>query len=76
MKGDLDCKSVLFVTVEMIISLAYYNYVEETIVEDGHILTSRGPGTAAAFGLKLAELLTDSATAKSVASGMLLPFNA
>ncbi|KAL5108763.1 Protein dj-1beta [Taenia crassiceps] len=59
MKGDLD---------------AYYNYAEDTIVEDGHLLTSRGPGTATAFGLRLAELLTDHATAKSVASGMLLPF--
>ncbi|KAL5968848.1 Protein dj-1beta [Taenia solium] len=61
MKDDLD---------------AYYKYVDETIVEDGHLLTSRGPGTATAFGLRLAELLTDHATAKSVASGMLLPFKA
>ncbi|VDL62731.1 unnamed protein product [Hymenolepis diminuta] len=51
-----------------------YKYHEKTIVEDGHVLTSRGPGTAAAFGLRLAELLTDTETAKSVASGMLLPF--
>nr|CDS32327.1 protein DJ 1 [Hymenolepis microstoma] len=52
-----------------------YKYHEKTIVEDGNILTSRGPGTAAEFGLRLAELLTDTETAKSVACGMLLPFH-
>ncbi|KAM7535947.1 hypothetical protein Aperf_G00000089013 [Anoplocephala perfoliata] len=52
----------------------YYKYHEETIVQDGHLLTSRGPGTATTFGLRLAEILTDHETAKSVASDMLLPF--
>lgn len=76
MKNDLDGKSSFLSSRAIISTSAYYNYFDETIVEDGHLLTSRGPGTATAFGLRLAELLTDHATAKSVASGMLLPFKA
>ncbi|VDD76269.1 unnamed protein product [Mesocestoides corti] len=55
---------------------SFYKYTEEDIVVDGHILTSRGPGTASMFGLKLAEMLTDRATAKAVADSMLIPYSA
>ncbi|MGI5174370.1 DJ-1/PfpI family protein [Treponema sp. OMZ 840] len=44
--------------------------VRETVL-DGKVLTSRGPGTAAALGFELAALLTDSKTASDVKRGML-----
>lgn len=73
-KGDLESKTLLPYAAQISPTLDYYKYCEKDIVEDGHLLTSRGPGTAAAFGLKLAEILTNHETVKSVASGMLLPF--
>lgn len=33
------------------------HYQEQRVVQDGHIITSRGPGTAMEFSLKLVELL-------------------
>ena len=33
------------------------NYQEQRVVQDGHIITSRGPGTALEFALKLVEVL-------------------
>ncbi|WP_028950834.1 DJ-1 family glyoxalase III [Sulfurihydrogenibium subterraneum] len=33
------------------------NYLEESVVEDSNVLTSRGPGTAACFALKIVEKL-------------------
>jgi len=33
------------------------NYLEERVVTDGHLVTSRGPGTAVEFGLTLVEKL-------------------
>ncbi|XP_053967682.1 protein dj-1beta [Anastrepha ludens] len=50
-----------------------YKYVDnEKVVQDGNLITSRGPGTAFDFGLKLAEVLTSADKAKEVAKGMLL----
>lgn len=43
-----------------------------SIALDGNILTSRGPGTAIDFSLRLAELLTDTRTAHAVAHKMLV----
>lgn len=34
-----------------------HTYVNETVVIDGHVVTSRGPGTAMEFALTLVELL-------------------
>ncbi|KAF9412861.1 hypothetical protein HW555_008765 [Spodoptera exigua] len=50
-----------------------YTYVEgERVVVDGNIVTSRGPGTAYWFGLKLIELLTGKDKADQVEKGMII----
>lgn len=55
------------------INLFYFRYVDDqTVVQDGNLITSRGPGTAFEFGLKIAEVLTGSDKAAEVARGMLL----
>lgn len=43
------------------------------VVVDGKCITSRGPGTALEFALKLVELLFDEERARSVAEPMLMP---
>jgi protein deglycase len=47
-----------------------YDYREETVVEDNRLITSRGPGTAAVFGLKLVERLVNKETAEKLRLGM------
>lgn len=47
-------------------------YVVEPVVVDGRLITSRGVGTAAAFGLKLVEILAGSEKAAEVARATLL----
>ena len=42
----------------------------DEVVVDGNIITSRGMGTAAAFGLKLVELMTDKPTADNLAKAV------
>lgn len=42
----------------------------ETVVVDGHVITSVGPGTALQFGLRLVSLLVSVEKAQEVASGM------
>nr|ACO10402.1 DJ-1 [Caligus rogercresseyi] len=49
-----------------------YTYVEEDVVVDGPLITSRGPGTAFAFALKLVEKLTDLEKANDIKKAMLL----
>lgn len=50
-----------------------YTYVDtENVVVDGNIVTSRGPGTAFDFGLKLGELLVGADVSKDAAQKMLL----
>ncbi|MFC1576540.1 DJ-1 family glyoxalase III [Candidatus Omnitrophota bacterium] len=44
----------------------------EAVVVDGNIVTSRGPGTALLFGLKLAEILVGKEVANTVKSKMLI----
>ncbi|GBP30940.1 Protein dj-1beta [Eumeta japonica] len=52
---------------------AEYSYIEgERVVVDGNIVTSRGPGTAYWFGLKLIEMLTGKDKADQVEKGMLI----
>ncbi|AQQ09196.1 Chaperone protein YajL [Sedimentisphaera cyanobacteriorum] len=49
------------------------SYLEgEDVVADGNCITSRGPGTAMAFALKLAELLEGKENAEKTAQGMLV----
>lgn len=45
--------------------------VNETVVVDGTCVTSRGPGTAVPFALKLVELLTGTEKRNSVAKALL-----
>lgn len=50
-----------------------YAYVDDKlVVQDGQLLTSRGPGTAFVFALKLVEVLVGVDKAREVAKGMLL----
>ncbi len=42
------------------------------MVVDGNVVTSRGPGTAIEFALKLVELLVDADTAAALHDGMLV----
>ncbi|XP_073819321.1 dj-1beta [Musca autumnalis] len=50
-----------------------YKYIDDQkVVQDGNLITSRGPGTAFDFGLKIAEVLAGSEKAAEVAKGMLL----
>jgi len=44
--------------------------VEETVVRDGNLITSRGPGTAMDFALHLIEVLKDEATRIQVEKGL------
>jgi 4-methyl-5(b-hydroxyethyl)-thiazole monophosphate biosynthesis len=46
---------------------------EENVVEDGKVITSRGPATAMAFALKLVERLSGAAVAKTTAERLLFP---
>jgi 4-methyl-5(b-hydroxyethyl)-thiazole monophosphate biosynthesis len=47
------------------------HYVDQPVVVDGHCVTSQGPATAIAFGLKLVELLVGAEKSKQVAMEML-----
>lgn len=50
-------------------------YLEESVVVDGNIITSRGPATAMAFSYKLLEKLGYEKQAKAISSGMLYSMN-
>lgn len=47
-------------------------YEERSVVQDGNVLTSRGPGTAIAFGLAIAARLAGEDTARKVREAMLV----
>jgi len=47
--------------------------VEDPVVCDGKVITSRGPGTAMDFALTLIELLTDGATRQRVEADLQRP---
>ncbi|KAH8300656.1 hypothetical protein KR018_001799 [Drosophila ironensis] len=54
---------------------ANYCYVDDqNVVQDGNLITSRGPGTSFEFALKIAQFLAGTEVAKSVAKEMLLKF--
>lgn len=46
-------------------------YVEEDVVEDGNVITSRGPATAASFAFKIVEKLKGKETAENIRKAML-----
>ncbi|KAH8384220.1 hypothetical protein KR200_003175, partial [Drosophila serrata] len=53
-----------------------YSYVEgELVVQDGNLITSRGPGTAYNFALKIAEELVGKQKVQEVAKGLLVAYN-
>ena len=47
-------------------------YTEERVVRDGNLVTSRGPGTAIEFSLKLVELLKDAQTSEVLRKAMIV----
>nr|BAM68888.1 DJ-1 [Dugesia japonica] len=51
---------------------ADYKYKEERVVVDRNLVTSRGPGTAVEFGLKLVEVLKGAEAVKGLAEQMLV----
>lgn len=48
-----------------------YTFVDETVVQDGKLITSQGPSTVFAFALKIAENLVGAEKADGVAKGIL-----
>ncbi|KAK2586732.1 hypothetical protein KPH14_011767 [Odynerus spinipes] len=48
-----------------------YKYLEDNVVVDGNLITSRGPATAFDFGLTIVEKLVNKEAAVTVAKGML-----
>jgi 4-methyl-5(b-hydroxyethyl)-thiazole monophosphate biosynthesis len=48
-------------------------YEEKAVVEDGDVLTSRGPGTAFAFGLAIVARLVSKEKAQKIREAMLIP---
>lgn len=48
-------------------------WVDQTVVRDGNLVTSQAPGTAFAFALALVEILDAPATAREIAAGMRVP---
>lgn len=48
-------------------------YVEHSVVEDGKLITSRGPGTAFAFALRIVGALTDAERMVHVRAPMMFP---
>ena len=52
---------------------AGYQYQEDAaVVVDGHIVTSRGPGTSIQFALELVKILVSEEKSKEVAAAMLV----
>jgi 4-methyl-5(b-hydroxyethyl)-thiazole monophosphate biosynthesis len=47
-------------------------YEERAVVADGNVLTSRGAGTALAFGLAIVERLVSRETAQKIKEAMLI----
>ncbi|CAL8097076.1 unnamed protein product [Calicophoron daubneyi] len=48
-----------------------YNYLDKSVVVDGNLITSRGPGTAAEFAFALVKLLFGEKVAQDLKRGML-----
>ncbi|PIA15323.1 dj-1 protein-like protein [Coemansia reversa NRRL 1564] len=52
-----------------------FSYKEDRVVVDGNLVTSRGPGTALEFSLRLVSLLVGADKAREVAAPMVLNFS-
>lgn len=52
------------------VNLGEVDYVEDPVVVDGPVVTSRGPGTAMEFGLKLIEILEGEPARDEVEAGL------
>ncbi|RKP08655.1 class I glutamine amidotransferase-like protein [Thamnocephalis sphaerospora] len=50
-----------------------YAYSEERVVQDGNMITSRGPGTAMEFALAIAKYLVGQSQSETVAAQLILP---
>ncbi|MDR1135650.1 MAG: DJ-1/PfpI family protein [Clostridiales Family XIII bacterium] len=50
------------------------SYTKQNVVIDGNIITSRGPGTAMQFAIKLVDILAGEGTAAHVASALIYEF--
>lgn len=53
-----------------------FAYAEDDVVVHKHLVTSRGPGTAIAFALKLIEILLGKAKADEVRGPLMMPASA
>lgn len=51
-----------------------YKYSDDVVVQDGQLITSRGPGTAFTFALKIIDSLLGVEKAKEIAKGLLLEY--
>lgn len=49
-----------------------YTYSDDRVVLHGQLITSRGPGTAFEFALKLVEVLVNAETAEKISAPMLV----
>ncbi len=59
----------------LLLSLVFPNYFhtsQDSVVVDGNLVTSRGPGTAFAFAVKLVEILVGKEAADKLPGQMLL----
>lgn len=69
--GILDGKeATCYPTMETNFS-SRVKFSKEKVIQDGNVITSRGPATAIAFSLKIAESLTSKETSKTVGSAFL-----
>lgn len=59
---------------ECLVEGGKYQYKEDRVVVDGKLITSRGPGTAFDFALKIVEQLQGREKAVEVAKAMLLEY--
>ncbi|NLJ94568.1 MAG: DJ-1/PfpI family protein [Clostridiaceae bacterium] len=53
--------------------IKFEEYSEELVVQDGKLITSRGPGTAIYFALHLIEVLLGKEKRDAIADGLLIP---
>lgn len=53
--------------------LSFTEYKEDILVQDGRLITARGPATAIYFALKIIEALASKEKSSEVAKGLLLP---
>jgi len=70
--GLLDGKQVTsHPSVEEEIKSHESHYLQQAVVKDGNIITSRGAGTAVAFALELVAMLTSQQTANDIKASIL-----